>query len=332
MKRGKISEEEELEQVLNSINKKFGSGSIMILDGDDAIVDKVDVISTGSIGLDRATKIGGIPRGRISEVYGKEMSGKTFVCLNVIAQAQKQGLRAAFIDAEHALSINFAKVIGVDIGKLIISQPDYGEQALDIANELVVSKQFGIIVIDSVAALVPKVELEASIEDVKIAPQAKMMTRACKVLAGQVSKTNTALMFVNQIRQRIGHFIGNPNTTTGGTALGYFTSIRLDVIRKENILEDGRVIGHKTLVKVAKNKHAPPFGECIFDNIYGQPLDPISEILDLAELYGIVEKAGVWYKYKGEGVGQGRQKAIENLKNDVDMLYEIKDLVHGMPK
>lgn len=329
---GKNIEEKELDSVLASINKKFGSGSIMVLDGEDAIVDEVDVISTGSIGLDRATKIGGIPRGRISEVYGKEMSGKTFVCLNVIAQAQREGLRAAFIDAEHALSVNFAKIIGVDTTKLVISQPDYGEQALDIAKELVESGQFGVIVVDSVAALVPKIELEASIEDTKIAPQAKMMTRACKVLVGQVSKTNTALMFINQIRQRIGKYVGNPNTTTGGTALGFYTSIRLDVIRKENILDENkRVIGHKTLVKVAKNKHAPPFGECVFDNIYGKPIDPVSEILDLAELYKIVERSGAWYKYNGESLAQGRDKAIEYLREHVDQLYEIKDRVHDIP-
>lgn len=329
MKDGKITDPEKaLEAALKKINKTYGQNSILTLGEAGGVIEDVEVIPTGSIGLDKATRIGGVPRGYVTEVYGKEASGKTQICLSVIAQAQEMGLKAAFIDAEHALDIKFARMIGVDTDKLLLSQPDYGEQALDMAKQLIETGALGVVVIDSVAALTPKSEYDGEIIDKQVALQARMMTKACRMLASVVGKSDTALLFVNQVRQRIGRFIGNTNTTTGGTALGFYTGMRLDVVRIGNLKDEKeRIYGHDTKVTVAKNKCAIPFGVCVFANIYGHGIDNEGEVLDWCELHEVVEKSGTWYSYEGERLGQGRVKARDYLRENRDVYEKLKTIM-----
>ncbi len=310
-----------LESALAQIEKRFGKGSVMTFSSE--AIKTVEAIPSGSLSLDIATGIGGIPRGRVTEIYGPESSGKTTLTLHVIAEAQKKGGKAVFIDAEHAFDPKYAKAIGVNLEDLIISQPDYGEQALEIAETLIRSGVVDVVVIDSVAALVPKAELEGDIEDSNVGLHARLMSKAMRVLKGAVNKSNTALILINQIREKVGVMFGNPKTTTGGRAIKFFADMRLEV-RKKDIKDSGEKVGSRVKVKVVKNKLAPPFKEAEFDVIYGEGISKEGELLDLGEELGIIRKSGAWYSYKDQKIGQGREKAREFLKQNPEIADEIE--------
>jgi recombination protein RecA len=307
---------------LSQIEKQFGKGSVLRLGSKEAIVP-VATISSGSISLDYALGAGGFPRGRISEIFGPESSGKTTVALQVIAEAQKIGGMAAFIDVEHALDPIYAKKLGVDVDNLLVSQPDYAEQALEITSALISSGSIDVVVVDSVAALVPKSELDGEMGDSHMGVQARLMSQAMRKLTGSVSKSNTCLIFINQIREKIGVMFGNPETTTGGRALKFYSSIRAD-IRRIAAIKDGDVVtGNRTKVKIVKNKIAPPFREAEFDIVYGEGISKEGDLIDLGAAQNIVEKSGSWYSYKGERIGQGRENARQFLKDNTDIRQEI---------
>ena len=311
-----------LELALSQIEKQFGKGSILRLGSKDAIVP-VSVISTGSISLDAALGVGGFPRGRINEIFGPESSGKTTIALQVIAEAQKAGGIAAFIDVEHALDPAYARKLGVDVDNLLVSQPDYGEQALEITAHLIASGQIDVLVVDSVAALVPKSELDGEMGDSHMGLQARLMSQALRKLTGSVSKSNTCLIFINQIREKIGVMFGNPETTTGGRALKFYASIRLDIRRIAAIKDGDAVVGNRTKVKVVKNKVASPFREAEFDIIYGEGVSKEGDLLDQGVAQNIIEKSGSWFSYKGERIGQGRENARQFLKDNQDIRRTI---------
>ncbi|MGO5145808.1 recombinase RecA [Catenibacterium mitsuokai] len=314
-----------LDDAISQIEKKFGKGSVMRL-GDRAAVD-VDVIPSGSLTLDKALGIGGYPKGRIIEIYGPESSGKTTLTLHAIAQAQKQGGKAAFIDAEHAIDPVYAKNLGVDIDELILSQPDSGEQALEIAEMLVRSGVIDLIVIDSVAALVPQVELDGEMGDAAVGLQARLMSKALRKLSGVMNKTNCTVIFINQLREKIGVMYGNPETTTGGRALKFYSSVRVEIRRSEQIKQNGEIVGNKANIKVVKNKVAPPFKTTQVDIIYGKGISRDGEILDLAVEGDIVEKSGAWYAYNGEKIGQGRENAKNFLLEHPAIFAEVEEKV-----
>jgi recombination protein RecA len=311
-----------LDLALSQIEKQFGKGSILRLGSKDAIVP-VSVISTGSISLDAALGVGGLPRGRINEIFGPESSGKTTIALQVIAEAQKKGGIAAFIDVEHALDPAYARKLGVDIDNLLVSQPDYGEQALEITNHLTNSGQIDVLVVDSVAALVPKAELEGEMGDSHMGVQARLMSQALRKLTGVVSKSNTCLIFINQIREKIGVMFGNPETTTGGRALKFYSSVRLDIRRIAAIKDGDVVVGNRTKVKVVKNKVASPFREAEFDIIYGEGISKEGDLLDLGVAQNLIEKSGSWFSYKGERIGQGRENARQFMKDNPDIRQTV---------
>ncbi|CUO86766.1 Recombinase A [Catenibacterium mitsuokai] len=314
-----------LDDAISQIEKKFGKGSVMRL-GDRTAVD-VDVIPSGSLTLDKALGIGGYPKGRIIEIYGPESSGKTTLTLHAIAQAQKLGGKAAFIDAEHAIDPVYAKNLGVDIDELILSQPDSGEQALEIAEMLVRSGVIDLIVIDSVAALVPQVELDGEMGDAAVGLQARLMSKALRKLSGVMNKTNCTVIFINQLREKIGVMYGNPETTTGGRALKFYSSVRVEIRRSEQIKQNGEIVGNKANIKVVKNKVAPPFKTTQVDIIYGKGISRDGEILDLAVEGDIVEKSGAWYAYNGEKIGQGRENAKNFLLEHPAIFAEVEEKV-----
>ncbi len=314
-----------VENALNQIHRQFGKGSIMRLGF--AAIEKIPVISTGSLSLDIALGVGGFPKGRITEVYGPESSGKTTLALHVVAEAQKSGGTAAFIDAEHALDTAYAERLGVDVDNLLVSQPDFGEQALEIAEILIRSGGVDIIVIDSVAALVPKAEIDGNIGDSHMGLQARLMSQAMRKFAGVLNKSNTVLIFINQIRMKIGVMFGNPETTTGGNALKFYSSLRLD-IRRIGALKDGQeIVGNRTKVKVVKNKVAPPFQIAEFDIVYGEGISKEGDLLDLAVEQDIVDKSGSWYSYQDERIGQGRENAKRFLRDHPEMFSDIDQKV-----
>ncbi|MCI5733106.1 MAG: recombinase RecA [Tenericutes bacterium] len=322
-----------LEQVLQDIEKQFGKGSVMKL-GEETH-NEIDAVSSGSLTLDIALGVGGYPKGRIVEIYGPESSGKTTFALQAIAEVQKQGGKAAFIDAEHALDPVYAKNFGVDINELLLSQPDTGEQALEICEALVRCEAIGIVVIDSVAALVPQAEIEGEMGDSHVGLQARLMSQALRKLSGIINKTNTIAIFINQLREKVGVLFGNPETTPGGRALKFYSTIRLDVRRSEQIKNGDNVIGNKTNVKVVKNKVAPPFKTASLEIMYGEGVSREAEIIDLASEIGIIDKSGAWYSYKGEKIGQGKENAKAFLKNNPDIKEEIEEKVresHGIAK
>ena len=317
-----------LQAALKQIEKEFGKGAIMRL-GDD-IDRKIEVISSGSISLDRALGVGGFPKGRIIEIYGPESSGKTTFALHAIANAQKNGGYAAFIDAEHALDPVYAKALGVDIENLILSQPDSGEQALEIAEALIKSGSVDMIVIDSVAALVPEAELNGDMGDSHVGLHARLMSQAMRKLAGIISKTNCIAIFINQIREKVGIMFGNPETTTGGRALKFYASVRLEIRKGETIKDGTAILGNKTSIKVVKNKVAPPFKTCEVEIIYGQGISKLGEIVDLAVQADIIHKAGAWFSYNNNKIGQGRENAKEFLKNNPELCQEIEAKVRAL--
>jgi recombination protein RecA len=310
-----------LDSALHQIEKSFGKGSIMRL-GDSAVLP-IEVIPTGSLGLDFALGVGGIPRGRVTEIYGPESSGKTTLALHFISEAQKLGGVAAFIDAEHALDATYAKALGVDVDNLLISQPDTGEQALDITETLVRSGAIDIIVIDSVAALVPRAEIEGEMGDAHMGLQARLMSQALRKLTAVISKSKTSVIFINQIRMKIGVMFGNPETTTGGNALKFYATIRLDIRKIASIKEHEEVVGSRTRVRVVKNKVAPPFRETEFDITYGKGISQSGELLDLAAQHNIIEKSGAWYSYGSDRLGQGREAARHFLEDNKDICERI---------
>jgi len=311
-----------IELAVSQIEKQFGKGSIMRLGSKEAIVP-ISVISTGSISVDAALGVGGFPRGRVIEVFGPESSGKTTITLQVIAEAQKGGGMAAFVDAEHALDPAYAKKLGVDVDNLLVSQPDYGEQALEITEALVRSNSIDVLVVDSVAALVPKAELDGEMGDSHMGLQARLMSQALRKLTGTVSKSRTCLIFINQIREKIGVMFGNPETTTGGRALKFYSSVRIDIRRIAAIKEGDVVTGSRTRIKVVKNKVAAPFREAEFDILYGEGISREGDLLDLAVTQNIVEKSGAWYSYKAERIGQGRENARAFLKENKEIMAKI---------
>ncbi len=310
-----------LEAAMGQIEKQFGKGSVMKLGEFKAM--EIEAIPTGALGLDIALGIGGVPRGRIIEVFGPESSGKTTLALHVVAEAQKMGGEPAFIDAEHALDPVYAKKLGVDIDNLIVSQPDTGEQALEITEALVRSGALDVIVVDSVAALVPKAEIDGDMGDSHMGLQARLMSQALRKLAGAINKSKTVLIFINQLREKIGVMFGNPETTTGGRALKFYASVRMDIRKVENIKQDGEVLGNRVRVKVIKNKVAPPFREAEFDVIYGQGISKEGNILDMAVNLDIIEKSGSWFSYNGERIGQGRENVKRYLAENPKILEEI---------
>ena len=314
-----------LEAAMSQIEKQFGKGSVMKLGEFKAM--EIEAIPTGALSLDIALGIGGVPRGRIIEVFGPESSGKTTLALHIVAEAQKMGGEAAFIDAEHALDPVYAKKLGVDIDNLIVSQPDTGEQALEITESLVRSGALDVIVVDSVAALVPKAEIDGDMGDSHMGLQARLMSQALRKLAGAINKSKTVLIFINQLREKIGVMFGNPETTTGGRALKFYASVRMDIRKIENIKQDGEVKGNRVRVKVIKNKVAPPFREAEFDIVYGQGISKEGNILDMAVNLDIVEKAGSWFSYNGERIGQGRENVKKYLKENPKVLEEIEGKV-----
>jgi recombination protein RecA len=311
-----------VESALSQIEKQFGKGSIMRLGAKDAIVP-ISVISTGSISFDAALGVGGVPRGRVIEIFGPESSGKTTITLQIIAEAQKAGGLAAFVDAEHALDPIYARKLGVDTDNLLISQPDYGEQALEITEALVRSGAIDVLVVDSVAALVPKAELDGEMGDSHMGLQARLMSQALRKLTGTVSKSRTSLIFINQIREKIGVMFGNPETTTGGRALKFYASVRVDIRRIAAVKEGDVVTGSRTKVKIVKNKVAAPFREAEFDILYGEGISREGDVLDLAVLHNIVEKSGAWYSYDGERIGQGRENVRTFLKDHPDVFTKL---------
>ena len=314
-----------LDAAMGQIEKQFGKGSVMKLGEYKAM--EVEAIPTGALTLDVALGIGGIPKGRIIEIFGPESSGKTTLALHAVAESQKAGGTAAFIDAEHALDPIYAKKLGVDIDNLIVSQPDTGEQALEITEALVRSGAIDIIVVDSVAALVPKAEIDGDMGDTHVALQARLMSQALRKLAGVLNKSKTAIIFINQLREKVGIMFGNPETTPGGRALKFYASVRLDIRRIENIKQDGEVIGNRTRVKVVKNKVAPPFREAEFDILYGKGISKEGSILDLAVNLDIVEKSGAWFSYNGAKIGQGRENVKKYLKENPKILAEIEQKI-----
>ena len=318
---GKSASDKALEAVLADIEKQFGKGSVMKL-GDNKH-QQIDTISSGSLSLDIALGIGGYPKGRIIEIYGPESSGKTTFALHAIAEAQKLGGRAAFIDAEHSLDPNYAAALGVNTDDLLLSQPDNGEQALEICEALVRSGAINIIVIDSVAALVPQAEIEGEMGDSHVGLQARLMSQALRKLSGIINKTNTIAIFINQLREKVGVMFGNPETTPGGRALKFYASVRLDIRRAEQIKLGTDIIGNKTSVKVVKNKMAPPFKNCVVDIMYGEGVSLEGEIVDLATEAGIIDKSGAWYSYNGEKIGQGKENVKELLKKDSKLKDEL---------
>ena len=311
-----------LEQTLGQIEKQFGKGSILRLGAKDAIVP-ISVISTGSIALDAALGTGGFPRGRICEIYGPESSGKTTIALQVIAESQKTGGMAAFIDVEHALDPIYARKLGVDVDNLLVSQPDYGEQALEITGALIASGSIDVLVVDSVAALVPKAELDGEMGDSHMGLQARLMSQALRKLTGVVSKSKTCLIFINQIREKIGVMFGNPETTTGGRALKFYSSVRIDIRRIAAIKDGDAVVGNRTKIKVVKNKLASPFREAEFDIVYGEGISKEGEMIDLGVQHNVIEKSGSWFSYKTERIGQGRENARQFLKDNPDIRQSI---------
>ena len=314
-----------LDAAMGQIEKQFGKGSVMKLGEFKAM--EVEAIPTGALTLDVALGIGGIPKGRIIEIFGPESSGKTTLALHAIAESQKAGGTAAFIDAEHALDPVYAKKLGVDIDNLIVSQPDTGEQALEITEALVRSGAIDIIVVDSVAALVPKAEIDGDMGDTHVALQARLMSQALRKLAGVLNKSKTAIIFINQLREKVGIMFGNPETTPGGRALKFYASVRLDIRRIENIKQDGEVIGNRTRVKVVKNKVAPPFREAEFDILYGEGISKEGSILDLAVNLDIIEKSGAWFSYNGAKIGQGRENVKRYLKENPKILAEVEQKI-----
>ena len=314
-----------LEMAMSQIEKQFGKGSVMKLGEFKAM--EIEAIPTGALSLDIALGIGGVPRGRIIEVFGPESSGKTTLALHVVAEAQKMGGEAAFIDAEHALDPVYAKKLGVDIDNLIVSQPDTGEQALEITESLVRSGALDVIVVDSVAALVPKAEIDGDMGDSHMGLQARLMSQALRKLAGAINKSKTVLIFINQLREKIGIMFGNPETTTGGRALKFYASVRMDIRRIENIKQDGEVRGKRVRVKVIKNKGAPPFREAEFDVMYGEGISKVGNVLDMAVNLDIIQKAGSWFSYNGDRVGQGRENVKKYLQENPDILEEVEQKV-----
>jgi recombination protein RecA len=311
-----------IEAALSQLEKQFGKGSVMRLGAKDTI-GPISVISTGSISFDAALGVGGVPRGRVIEIFGPESSGKTTITLQIIAEAQKSGGLAAFVDAEHALDPAYAKKLGVDTDNLLISQPDYGEQALEIVEALVRSNAIDVLVVDSVAALVPKAELDGEMGDSHMGLQARLMSQALRKLTGTVSKSRTCLIFINQIREKIGVMFGNPETTTGGKALKFYSSVRIDIRRIGAVKEGDVVVGSRTKVKIVKNKVAAPFRDAEFDILYGEGISREGDVLDLAVLHNIVDKAGAWYSYQGERIGQGRENVRGYLKENKDTFARI---------
>ena len=311
--------EEALNQALKLIEKEYGKGSVMKLGAEP---EKIEVISSGSISLDKALGVGGYPKGRIIEIYGPESSGKTTFALHAIANAQKNGGFAAFIDAEHALDPTYAHALGVDIENLVLSQPDNGEQALEIAEALIKSGSIDVLVVDSVAALVPEAELNGDMGDSHVGLHARLMSQAMRKLSGIISKTKCVAIFINQIREKVGVMFGNPETTTGGRALKFYSSVRLEIRRGEQIKDGTSAIGNRTTIKVVKNKVAPPFRTCEVEIIYGQGISHLGEIVDLATEMGLIEKSGSWFSYNGEKIGQGREKVKDYLKNHEDICNE----------
>ena len=312
-----------MEMAVSQIEKEFGKGSIMRL-GDDGVVENIEVIPTGSLSLDIALGVGGIPRGRVIEVYGPESSGKTTLALSIVAQSQKTGGVAAFVDAEHALDVIYARKLGVNVEELLVSQPDTGEQALEITEILVRSGALDVVVVDSVAALVPRAEIEGEMGDSHMGLQARLMSQALRKLVAAISKSRTTVIFINQIRMKIGVMFGNPETTTGGNALKFYSSIRLDIRKTGAIKKGEEILGNTTRVKVVKNKVAPPFREARFDILYGEGISRAGDVLDLAVDCGIVEKSGSWYSYDGERLGQGRDFVRNYLKENPEILEAME--------
>jgi len=315
-----------LAAALSQIEKQFGKGSIMRL-GENEVAQDIQVVSTGSLGLDIALGVGGLPRGRVVEIYGPESSGKTTLALQVIAEMQKLGGTAAFIDAEHALDPQYAQKLGVKVEDLLISQPDNGEQALEITDMLVRSASVDVVVIDSVAALTPKAEIEGEMGDAQMGLHARLMSQALRKLTANIKRSNTLVIFINQLRMKIGVMFGNPETTTGGNALKFYASVRLDIRRIGAIKKGDEVIGNETRVKVVKNKVAPPFKEALFDILYGEGTSREGEIIDLGVLHKLIEKAGSWYSYNGEKIGQGKDNVRELLRSRPEMAYEIENKI-----
>ena len=322
-----VEKKKALEAAMSQIEKQFGKGSVMKLGEFKAM--EIEAIPTGALSLDMALGIGGVPRGRIIEVFGPESSGKTTLALHVIAEAQKMGGEAAFIDAEHALDPVYAKKLGVDIDNLIVSQPDTGEQALEITESLVRSGALDVVVVDSVAALVPKAEIDGDMGDSHMGLQARLMSQALRKLAGAINKSKTVLIFINQLREKIGVMFGNPETTTGGRALKFYASVRLDIRKIENIKQDGEVKGNRVRVKVIKNKVAPPFREAEFDIVYGEGISKAGNILDMAVNMDIIEKSGSWFSYDGDRIGQGRENVKKYLKDNPKILEEVEEKVRA---
>lgn len=316
--------EKALEEALNQIQKQFGQGAIMKL-GDDSVQKNIETISTGSISLDLATGVGGVPKGRIIEIFGPESSGKTTLTLHIVAEAQKNGGKAAFIDAEHALDPVYAKNLGVNVDELLVSQPDTGEQALEICDMLARSGALDVIVIDSVAALVPKAEIQGEMGESHVGLQARLMSQALRKIAGHVNRSNTCVIFINQLREKIGIMFGNPETTTGGRALKFYASMRFDVRRMETIKVGDQMLGNRTKVKIVKNKVAPPFKQTEFDIMYGEGISKSGDVLDCAVEEKIIEKAGSWYSFDGDRIGQGRENVKKWLEENPDVLEKIKD-------
>ncbi len=319
--------EKAIELAIGSIEKQFGKGSIMRLGEGESVAHDVQTISTGSIGVDVALGIGGVPRGRIVEIYGPESSGKTTLTLHVVAEAQKKGGVAAFIDAEHALDVSYARKLGVKTEDLLISQPDTGEQALEIAEMLVRSNAIDVLVIDSVAALVPRAEIEGEMGDQHMGLQARLMSQALRKLTGIIAKSRTCVIFINQIRMKIGVMFGNPETTTGGNALKFYASQRLEIRRSGAIKDGEKVLGNRTRVKIVKNKLAPPFKEHEFDIMYGEGISRFGDLVDLGTDLGIVDKSGSWYSYQGTRIGQGREQALDFLKQNQQLASDIEERV-----
>lgn len=315
-----------LDAAISQIEKQHGKGAVMRL-GDPSSAMNIETIPTGALSLDIALGLGGIPKGRVVEVYGPESSGKTTVALHMIAEVQKRGGIAGFVDAEHALDPVYAKAIGVDIDNLYISQPDFGEQALEITETFVRSGAIDIVVVDSVAALVPKAEIDGEMGDSHVGLQARLMSQALRKLTAVINKTNTVVVFINQLREKVGVMFGNPETTTGGRALKFYSSVRLDVRRIETLKQGGEMIGNRARVKVVKNKVAPPFKEAEFDIMFGKGISREGDILDLAASIDVINKSGAWYAYKGEKIGQGRENAKNTLSNNPEMMKEVENAV-----
>ncbi len=317
-----------LSAALSQIEKQFGKGAVMRM-GDVSAVRDVEAVSTGSLGLDVALGIGGLPRGRVIEIYGPESSGKTTLTLQVIAEAQKAGGTAAFVDAEHALDPSYAEKLGVDVDELLVSQPDTGEQALEITDMLVRSGSIDVVVVDSVAALTPKAEIEGDMGDSHMGLQARLMSQALRKLTGNIKRSNTMVIFINQIRMKIGVMFGNPETTTGGNALKFYSSVRMDIRRIGAIKKGDEIIGNETRVKVVKNKMAPPFRQAEFQILYGEGISREGEIIDMGVKQGFVDKAGAWYSYNGERIGQGKENVREYLKQNPDTAAEIEGRIRA---